>query len=98
MHRDPRQFFPVFRAIANPGLPLNRGLNLAPNSLTQLANSDYPFDDLPQGKDFFDTSPLTASDASTALFRARITGLQIKIRVYEPKNNMTRQSTIVVKL
>ena len=55
----------------------------------------------PTGKRVFDTYTHTFPGppvTTDIVFKARITGLQIKIRVYEPKNNMTRQSTIVVKL
>jgi prepilin-type N-terminal cleavage/methylation domain-containing protein len=31
-------------------------------------------------------------------FRARMMGVQVRIRVYEPKNKMTRQATLVMKL
>jgi Prokaryotic N-terminal methylation motif len=104
-HRDPRRLLPV--TAVDSAITRNAPTLPGPS----MTNSDYPFDDLPQNINAFDTSakegtnntlaidPTTnPPNAATIPFRARITGVQIKIRVYEPKNNMTRQSTIIVKL
>jgi len=96
--RQPRTLLPITPATAVNTLIPTTAPPAAPPG-TFITNTDYPFDDLPTiTGNVFDTSPLTPTDATTLPFRARITGLQIKIRVFEPKNNMTRQSTIVVKL
>ncbi len=95
---------PSWSVNPNPATPAPH--NQAPRTMLSatVPNSDYPFDDLPvgaRGVREFDTYTRTipgAPPTNDIVFKARITGLQIKIRVYEPKNNMTRQSTIVVKL
>jgi type II secretory pathway component PulJ len=94
-NRQPRTLLPITSATpVNTLIPTTVPPPAPPG--TFITNTDYPFDDMPVNT--FDTSPFAPTDATTLPFRARITGLQIKIRVYEPKNNMTRQSTIVVKL
>ena len=60
-----------------------------------VANSDYPYDDLPGAAvRVFDTG----NDVNTLPLRIRVTGVQIKIRVFDPKTQMTRQVTVVVDL
>lgn len=71
------------------------------------ANADYPFDDLPANN----VGPLPvanvqfdsalggfATAAGAPVTPARVTGAQIKIRIYDGKNKMTRQSTVTGKL
>lgn len=54
-------------------------------------NADFPFDDLPSAAGgVFDTATGGAG--------LRITGVQIKIRVYDAKNKLTRQSVVTSKL
>ncbi len=57
-------------------------------------NPDFPFDDMPYP--VYDTSPLTPGDVNTIPFRARISALLIKLRVYDVKNKMTRQASMIV--
>lgn len=74
-------------------------------------NADFPFDDLPPLA--APNGPLTTFDTAFGGFAgatlppalgappiqpARITGVQIKIRVYDPKNKLTRQSVVTSKL
>ena len=62
-----------------------------------LANPDGVFTDLPQGSTRFDTA-LDPSIPAYNLNRIRVLAVQVKIRVYDPKNKLTRQTTLVVKL
>ena len=74
-------------------------------------NGDYPFDDLPVSGDnttlgssrTFDTMSSTGNwntpgNATSIPNRIRVQAVQIKIRVYDAKNKLSRQTTLVVKL
>jgi len=62
-------------------------------------NADFPFDDLPANQTVFDTAiGGFAPAAGTPVTPARVTGVQIKIRVYDAKNKLTRQSVVTSKL
>jgi len=77
-------------------------------------NADFPFDDLPPAVNahVFDTAVVTNEPTPrllggfapaipavpTQIFPARVTGVQIKIRVYNGKNKLTRQSVVTSKL
>jgi prepilin-type N-terminal cleavage/methylation domain-containing protein len=77
-----------------------------------LTNSEYPFDDLPAvtentgltGQRVFDTwsSALngwnTPAGANSLPLRIRVTAVQIKIRVHDPKTGQSRQVSFIVDL
>lgn len=59
---------------------------------TFLPNGDYPFDEVQTtGSIIFDTGMTPAP-------QIRVTGVQVKIRVYDAKNKMTRQAVVTSKL
>ncbi len=78
--------------------------NFAPSAPSVL-NADFPFDDLSPGNGVntvFDTflggfAPAITSPANQVT-PVRITGVQIKIRVYDAKNKLTRQAVVTSKL
>ncbi len=90
-----------------PGLPTWPRPALGATAL----NADFPFDDLPQLAApngplvQFDTAlggfagaTLPPTPGAPPIIAARITGVQIKIRVYDAKNKLTRQSVVTSKL
>lgn len=54
-------------------------------------NSDYPYDNLPANGQFDTGSPNTSA-------KVRITGAMIRLRAYESRTRITRQTTFVVDL
>jgi type II secretory pathway pseudopilin PulG len=89
VNRQPRRFLPLTAT----GAEVNR---TTIGAATDLANPDFPFDDMPVA--VFDTSPMTPNDPNTMPFRARINAIQIKLRVYDIKNKVARQVTMVFPL
>lgn len=82
------------------GLPPTAFGSPIPDSLGAVANGDFPFDDLPAstvapfvGQRVFDTGNNTA----TLPLRIRVTALQVKIRVFDPKTLLTRQVSFIVQ-
>lgn len=71
-------------------------------SLGAAFNGDFPFDDLPAGEVLFDTAlggfAPSLTPTPTQVVPARVTGVQIKIRVYDGKNTITRQAVVTGKL
>lgn len=78
---------------------------------TSVLNTDYPFDDLPAvaenttltGQRVFDTwSGLngwnTPAGANSLPLRLRVTAVQIKLRVHDPKTQMSRQVSFIIDL
>jgi len=62
-------------------------------ALGAMVNSDYPFDVLsPNPGDFFESSTVPTSNSR------RINAVKVKIRLYDPKTKLTRQSSFIVKL
>ncbi len=74
------------------------GANIAEPAGAALANGDLPFDDLPAstvlpGQRVFDTG----NDVTTLPLRIRVTALQVKIRVFDPKTLLSRQVSFIVQ-
>jgi hypothetical protein len=92
------------------GWPATLG-NLIPDGNGAIPNGDLPFDDLPAvadnpslaGQRLFDTwsgnqTGWNTAGGNTSLpLRIRVTALQIKLRVYDPKNLLSRQVSFIVQ-
>lgn len=96
--RSPRTNLPIannaFGANIPDGIP--GVLPTPPNPTTP--NSDLPYDDLPgnppvTGPRVFDTG----NDVNTLPLRIRVTALQVKIRVFDPKTLLSRQVSFIVQ-
>lgn len=96
--RGPRQSLPV--ASTAPGTVIPDGIPGVPPTpaAPTTTNTQYPFDDLPAtpagsaNPRVFDTG----NDVTTLPLRVRITALEVTIRVFDPKSQMTRQVSFVV--
>jgi hypothetical protein len=109
--RRPRSSLPVasnaFGAAIPDGIP-----GVAPTPATPAtANTEYPYDDLPQvtenttltGQRVFDTwSQLngwnTPGGVNSLPLRVRVNSLLIQIRVHDPKTSQSRQVSVVVDM
>lgn len=91
------------------GLPITESRTAVGPTL--VLNTDYPFDDLPAvaenttltGQRVFDTwSGLngwnTPAGANSLPLRIRVTAVQIKLRVHDPKTQMSRQVSFIIDL
>ena len=86
------------KALWTPGAGVPAPRTTIPLNTTLIPNGDFPFDDLPAP-----VAPATFREFDTGIGavgnnRIRVIAVQIKIRVYDAKNKLSRQTTMVVKL
>lgn len=88
--RSPRLNWPIANNAFGTNIP-----DGIPGVGASTPNGDYPFDDLPTGGAgrTFDTW----NDVNTLPLRIRVTALQVKIRVFDPKTLLTRQVSFIVQ-
>lgn len=92
--RTPRPLLPVASTAYGSVIP-DSGIAPPPPNIT---NSDSPFDDLPASTlvgnpRVFDTW----NDVNTLPLRIRVTALQVKVRVFDPKTLRSRQVSFIVQ-
>lgn len=96
--RSPRQNLPILSTAYGTAIPDGiPGVGVTP-PFPSTPNSDLPFDDLPASTlvgnpRVFDTW----NDVNTLPLRIRVTALQVKIRVFDPKTLRSRQVSFIVQ-